>query len=133
MGGADRLREEARRACLYLAVVYAIGSSVAVALARWHGVPFGAWPELCTFAAASIGFLLAASPPRWASLILLSVLSLFALGASSLSAETMATSGHAFSPFNSTKIIALTVAIFCPSVPLGLLLIGATIAQPIVL
>ncbi len=110
-----------------------MGSSLGVALFEWTGTPRGMFVLLSVVSAACIGIvLLLPRLPRWASLGLLSFESLVALAVLWLSADTQAASGRPFAPFNGIKILSILIAIFCPSVRLGSLIIGVAVAQAFV-
>jgi hypothetical protein len=131
--GEQAQRDEARRGTLGVSWVNVMGSALAVALFQSHGLPWGLWLLLCIVGAACLGVLLVAPRlPRTASLGLLSLQVLVALAAIWHAAEVEAASGQPFLPFNGNKILAFVVAIFCPSVRLGVVLIGLLTAEALV-
>src|SRR5215471_17909922 len=102
-----------------------MGSSLGLLLLESLGVARGFWTIVTAFAALCLGFLyIAPRVPRWASLATFSIQAILPLVGSWLSAEALAALGRPFSPFTPTKIVALVVAVLCPSLLLGIGLIG---------
>jgi hypothetical protein len=109
-----------------------MGSSVALLLLESMGLPTGLWTVVTAFATLSVGFLyVVRQMPRWASLGVFSLETILPLVGSWMTADTLAALGRPFSPFTSVKIVALVVAILCPSLALGTVLIGVAVALPI--
>ena len=131
----ERAREDARRGAIGLSWVFTAGAIVAMALDRLSHVPLTSlWLGVCALSAACLGSLFAVRRlPRPVILGLLSVQTLAVLLAVSLDVHAFALSGRPFSPFSVTKMVAIVVALFCPSTSLGIVLVGLTVAQPFVL
>jgi hypothetical protein len=109
-----------------------MGCSVALLLLESRGLPLRFWTIVTLFATLCVGFLyVARRVPRWASLGIVSLETILPLAGTWMSAEALAALGRPFSPFTPVKIVALVVAILCPSLVLGTALIGVAVALPI--
>jgi hypothetical protein len=109
-----------------------MGSSLALLLLESAGVARGLWAMIIVIAAVCLG-LLYVTPrmPRWASLTIIAVVAILPLVGSWTSGNTLAALGRPFSPFTGVKIVALVVAILCPSLWLGGGLIGLALLLPV--
>ena len=132
--GAEREMtwDEPRKAALYFSWAAAIASIFVIALLDAKSLDWQPWLALAAFSGACLGLVLIVPRlPRRAALIVFAAEAVFALALIWMTAEMLAATGRPFAPFNGDKILALLVAIFCPSLLLGTVLIGLAIISPL--
>src|SRR5262245_14403948 len=120
MGGDEKARKEARQAALQLSFVCLVVGLLGVVLYALRGLPWVAPLVLCALAAACLGLVLAA--PRMSRALALTIFCVVVVAAGIafwIDAEAQAATGRPFVPFDTHKILALVVAMLCPSVLLG--------------
>lgn len=115
-----------------MSCAFVLASSLNLAVGEWAGLS-RTWIVFTAASVACIGLLVAMPRlPSRASLALVSLQSLLTVAALSISAQVKAAGGHPFSPFIGNKVLTVAIAVFCPSVRLGLVLIGLAVVQPVV-
>jgi hypothetical protein len=124
--------EDARQALGHQAAVLAFGGFLAALVFRLLGNSFWAW---AVATAVALGALCAAVVlrrlTRLAGELLFAATALSATFATLISAQEMADGGQPFVPFLGIRVVALIVALFAPSLSLGVFLIGFAMVAPV--